>query len=390
MKIIIGTESFAPSISGVAIATEVLATNLAKSKNEVHVFAPDHPQADDKRYNFKVVRFKSRPNPFRQGFMVAKNPRKDVLREVLKIKPDIIHLQDPTNICTGLLKASQKLKIPIIISNHFSLDYLVSYVNWLKPFHPLIKFIFRKYLARYYNFCEWVICPTETNKKDLLSWGVKKPIEAISNGVDLERFYSWSDLKNLYLKYHLPQNPLVLYVGRIDQDKNLEVLIRAIPRVSKKINAHFVIAGSGNDLAKIKKLTRNLNIDQQVSFLGWIDHDSEDLPYLYQAATVFVIASPYETQSMVVMEAMAAGLPVVGPSSGALPELIKNGQNGFLFKPNDSQDLAKKLIEIFKDKNLQNKMRKNSLKIISAHQFQESIKKIKRIYEKVLASHQAK
>lgn len=388
MKIIIGTESFAPSISGVAIATEVLATNLAKSKYQVYVFAPAHPEADDKKYNFKIIRFKSRPNPFRQGFMVAKNPNEQVLRQVLKIKPDIIHLQDPTNIGTGLLKASKKLKIPIVVANHFSLDYLVSYINWLKPLHGVMKFGLRKYLARYYNRCDWVVCPTQTVKIDLISWGVKIPIEAISNGVDLERFYSYADLKNLYLKYHLPQNPIVLYVGRIDQDKNLEVLIRAIPKINGEINVHFVLVGNGKDIEKIKKLTRNLKIDQQVSFLGWIDHDSEDLTELYQAATVFVISSPHETQSIVVMEAMASGLPILGPASGALPELIKNGQNGFLFKPNDSEDLAKKLLLVFKDENLREKMKKNSLKIISDHQFQESIKKITKIYGKVLADRQ--
>jgi len=390
MKIVIGTESFAPSISGVAITTEVMASGLSKLGYQVYVFAPDHPQADDRNYNFKVIRFRSKPNPFRQGFMVAKSPSKEVLKHVLKIKPNLIHLQDPTNIGTGLLKASQKYKIPIVISNHFSLDYIVSYVNWLKPLHSLMKFGLRKYLARYYNLCDWVICPTETVKKDLVSWGVKKPVEAISNGVDLERFYSWSDLKDLYLKYHLPQNPIVLYVGRIDQDKNLEVLIRAIPEVLKKINAHFVVAGSGKDLVKIKKLTQDLKIDQQISFLGLVDHHSEDLPQLYQVSEVFVIPSPHETQSMVVMEAMASGLPIIGPDSGALPELIKNGQNGFLFEPADSVDLATKIIKILQDKDLRNKMKINSLKMISSHQYQESIKKIKRIYEKVLASHQAK
>ncbi|MBM2820800.1 MAG: glycosyl transferase group 1 [Candidatus Berkelbacteria bacterium] len=388
MNIIIGTESFAPNISGVAIATEVLATNLAKSKNAVYVFAPSHPQANDRNYNFEVIRFKSRPNPFRKGFMIAKKPKKEVLKQVLRIKPDIIHLQDPTNICTGLLKASQKLKIPIVISNHFSLDYIVSYVNWLKPLHPFVKFGLRKYLARYYNCCEWVICPTGTVKKDLLTWGVMIPVEAISNGVDLERFYSYADLKNLYLKYHLPQNPIALYVGRIDQDKNLGILIRAIPRVLEKINAHFVIAGSGNDLERIKKLARNLKIDQQISFLGWIDHNSGDLPQLYQASEVFVIPSPHETQSIVVMEAMASGLPIVGARSGALPELIKNGQNGFLYDPSDSDDLAGKIIEIFKDKNSIKTMGRKSLEIVSSHQFQESIFKIRKIYEKVLARRQ--
>lgn len=211
-------------------------------------------------------------------------------------------------------------------------------------------------------------------------------MEAISNNIDLERFYSFADLKNFYLKYHLPQNPIILYVGRIDQDKNLEVLIRAIPSVLKKVNVHFVIAGSGNDLSKIKKLTRDLKVDQKISFLGWIDHYSEDLPRLYQSAEVFVMPSPFETQSIVVMEAMAAGLPIVGARSGALPELISDQSNGFLFSPNDSQDLAAKITRICQDRTLKAKMRKNSLQVISGHQLHQSIEKIKKVYEKVLAN----
>lgn len=386
MKIIIGSESFAPSISGVATATEVMATGLAKIGYQVYIFAPDHPQANDKNYNFQVLRFRSRPNPFRKGFMVAHNPKKEVFRRVLEIKPEIIHLQDPTNIGTGLLKAGQKLKIPIVISNHFSLDYLISYVNYLKPIHSLMKFGLRKYLASYYNHCDWVVCPTETIKKDLLFWGVNKPIEAISNSIDLERFYSFVDLRDFYLKYHLPQNPIVLYVGRIDQDKNLDVLIRAIPLVLEKVNVHFVIAGSGQDLEKLQKLTRDLKIDQETSFLGWIDHYSEDLPRLYQAAEVFVMPSPCETQSIVVMEAMAAGLPIVGARSGALPELIDDQNNGFLFNPKDNQDLAAKIIKICQNEDLKAKMRKNSLQVISGQQFHQSIEKIKKVYEKVLAN----
>jgi len=390
MKIIIGTESFAPSISGVAVATEVLASGLSKSGYEVYVFAPDHPQADDQNYNFEVIRFKSRPNPFRQGFMIAKRPKKEVLREVRKIKPDLIHLQDPTNVCTGLLKAAQKLKIPIVVANHFSLDYIVSYINFLKPLHPVLKYVLKKYLVRYYNQCDWIVCPTETVKKDLLHWGLKKPIEAISNGVDLDRFYSYADLTAFYLKYHLPQNPIALYIGRVDQDKKIEVMIRAIPQVLAQTNIHFVIVGSGNDLVKTKKLAQRLGVDQKISFLGWIDHNSDDLLRLYQAAKIFVIPSPHETQSIVVMEAMAAGLPVIGPDSGALPELIKTGQNGFLFQPGESQDLATKIIRVAENAKLQGTMARQSLELILNHQSQESISKIRKIHEKILVNRSKK
>jgi len=167
-------------------------------------------------------------------------------------------------------------------------------------------------------------------------------------------------------------------------------MIRAIPQVLAQTNIHFVIVGSGNDLVKTKKLAQRLGVDQKISFLGWIDHNSDDLLRLYQAAKIFVIPSPHETQSIVVMEAMAAGLPVIGPDSGALPELIKTGQNGFLFQPGESQDLATKIIRVAENAKLQGTMARQSLELILNHQSQESISKIRKIHEKILVNRSKK
>lgn len=234
MKIIIGSESFTPNISGVAISTELLAENLS---------------------NY-----------------------------------------------SGLKAIVKRKKIPLVIINHFGLDYVISYLRWLKPIHPIIKKILTAYLVKFYNSCDEVICPTETVKQELSKWGIKTPITAISNGVDLARFFSYSSPVSIRLKFHLPINPIVLYLGRIDKDKSIEVLMKAMPKVIKETNAHFVIAGIGDELPKIKKLAEEI----------------------YQISTVFAISSAIEIQSIDILEAMVTGLPIVAAHAGALPELVKN------------------------------------------------------------------
>lgn len=385
MKIIIGTESFSPNISGVVVTTELLAENLAKRGHKVFVFAPSrglNTYFDPDFKKFKVLRLKAFKNPFRKGFFITLLPKREVAKAVSQIKPDLIHLQDPTSISTALLKVAKKKRIPVIITNHFSLEYVLSYVRYLRMIHGPLRKILKNYLVKFYNQCDFVFCPTETVKKDLVSWGVKTPIKAISNGVDLERFYSYSSPETLRLKFHLPPNPLVLYVGRIDKDKGLDVLIEAMPLVRKEVDAHFVLAGSGDELPRLEKKVVNLGLKGVVTFLGWIEHSREELPQIYQLASLFAIPSTIETQSIVTLEALASGLPVVAARAGALPELVKDGENGFLFS-NGPADMAKQIIRILKNKQIAKEMGQKSLQIVSRHQIGESFKKIVAIYENV-------
>ena len=388
MKIVIGSESFFPNVSGVAVHAELLARSLAKDGHEVYVFAPSrsfltHYDKDFKEY--KVFRLKSIKNPFRKNFRIAFFPQKQVLREIAKISPDIIHLQDPTSICSSLLKSAKKRKIKLVITNHFSLDYVISYVQYLKPIHSLLKKILMNYLSSFYNKADFIFCPTETVRKELLKWGVNTEIKAVSNGVDIDRFFSYSLPSSIRLKYHLPENRIVLYAGRIDKDKSIDVLINAIPLVLKKANAHFLLLGGGDLIPKMKKLTEELNIERAVTFFGQYDHDMEDLPKLYQIATVFSIPSAIETQSIVTLEAMASGLPIVSANAGALPELVKNGKNGYLFPKGDSNKMADSIIKILKSDEIQKSMKENSLLYVSNHQIEKSQNKIIKTYETILS-----
>lgn len=387
MKIIIGSESFAPNISGVATAAELLAKTLSKEGHKVWVMAPSRTQkshVDNSFKEFTVIRLRSIKNPFRKGFRVTLLPGKEIAKWVDEIKPDIIQLEDPTSICSQLLRAAKDRDIPVVVTNHFSLDYVISYLKWLKPFHPQLKYILKIYLSGFYNQCDYVTCPTQTVKDDLLHWGVKSPIVPISNGVDLDRFFAHSDLTEIYHKHHLPINPTVIYLGRVDKDKRIEVFIKMIPHVLKKFNAHFTIAGMGDEVPNMKKLARKLGVEREISWIGWIDRNTDEFAQIIQTATVFAIPSPIETQSIVTMEAMASGLPVVGANAGALPELIKDGENGYLFERDNSEDMADKIVKILKDKKLQEKMSKASLEFINIHQVGNCFDKIMKLYDELI------
>lgn len=374
MKVILATESFLPNISGVAVATENLANNLSKAGHEVYVFCPSrnfqsHIDKEFKRY--QVVRLKSINNPFRQGFRITAASHNEIYNRVREIAPDLIHLQDPATIGTNLRDAGRKLNIPIVITNHFSLEYALSYVRFLGIMVPLAKDALIKYLVNFYNKCDYVVTPTETFAKQVRSWGVTVPVKAVSNGIFFDRFqkkFTKDEILKFREKYHLPDNPSVLYLGRVDKDKSIDVLVNAAKEVVGKINAHFIIAGSGDEIDNIIKMTENLDIRNSFTFLGRIDHESDDFLEIYKSSTLFAIPSTIETQSLVTLEAMSCGLPVVATDANALPELVKPRLNGYLFPPADSHEMANYIIKIIQNRKLAIRMGHNSVHIASDHE----------------------
>jgi len=387
MKILLGSESFPPNVSGVATATKNLAVNLTKNGHQAFVLTPGNTfktKIDRKFPDYTVYRLKSIVNPFRRGYRITFVSIKEIEKLVDEIKPDVIHLQDPAVIGRLLCFVGRKRGIPVVITNHFSLEYALSYVRFLSPFIPVLRRGLIDYLVNFYNKCDQIVTPTETFRKQIESWGVKVPVKAISNGIEIEKFlekFSTKKIDALREKLHLPENPLVLYLGRVDKDKSIDVLVKAIPLVLKKINAHFAIAGSGGELEDIKNLARELNIENDITFVGFLDHNSDDFVCLYKSASIFAIPSTIETQSLVTLEAMSSGLPIVAADAGALPELVKEKRNGFLFKPGDEKELAKHIIGILSKKNMVKQMGSESVKIAMNHQMDKAFAEMLNLYQ---------
>ncbi|OQA04965.1 MAG: Alpha-monoglucosyldiacylglycerol synthase [bacterium ADurb.Bin400] len=367
MKVVIGSESFAPNISGVAIFAENLAHFLAGRGHEVWVIIPSRntKTAQDMSYkHLTVVRLGSMPNPFRRGFRITTFPRSKIKRVLQDIRPDIIHLQDPTSICSALLSFGNKNNIPVVITNHFSMEFILSYLNLLKPLHPHIERILAWHFSRFYNRCSLVTTPSSTAKNKILKWGITTPIAVLSNGINKKRFCPTNSVQDARKALGFPQKPVVLYTGRIDKDKSLPVLISAIPEVIKHVDAHFAFIGSGDQLEEMRAFAGSIGVGNYVSFTGPLNYNSDEFPLAYQAASLFATASTIETQSIVMLEALASGLPVVAANAGSLPEFVQDGVNGRLFAPGDHLECARAITTILQNDELRQKMGKKSLEVV--------------------------
>jgi len=390
MKIIYGLEVFFPHISGVTIVTNRLAMNFGRqlahrtwiitANTKAHFFKKTDPRG------YVLIRLPSYLNPFRPNFRTCYFARRYIRFLLKEIKPDVIHIQDPLFISQALAREAKKNKIPVILTQHSNLSFVAAYLP--KCLQKLGKKIYSQMLVNFINqYIDVVITPTETMKKDILSWGVKRPIKVISNGINLKFFKPGQPNPNFLKKYYLSEyitKPIVLYAGRLDKDKNLNTLMAAIPLVLKEIDCYFIFLGKGNLKDEMEKQAKIGGYFDKLKFLKPISPGDTNLPECYQAATVFVMPSAIEAQSLVTMEAMACGLPVVASRGGALPELIKDKENGLLVDPYQPQAFSQAIIDLLKNPEWAKKMGEKSLEMIQGHNFKLVLKKLADLYEQII------
>ena len=384
MRLLIATETYYPNISGVAVFSHNMAKKMVERGMEVFVIAPSpkFEEYTEEVDGIKIFRVASKINKFRKGYYVSKFPFKKVARFIEDARPDVIHLQDPAWISLSVLFKASKMQIPLVATNHFSLEYIISYLPYLKFIEPIFMKIASGYLDWFYSKCDIVTCPTQTVAKNFQKGKIKDRIRVISNGVDISRFLPhYGDINLVKKRWNIPlDKPLVLYVGRQDVDKNLITYIKAVPFVLKKLDACFVLVGNGTEQEKLKKAAKDLGVDKKVIFIDFVPHYAPILPKIYQAASLFVNPCPYETLSLVVLEAEASGLPIVAANAGALPEVVRHGVNGLLFKPFDVYDLAQKIITLLKNPDLMERMGQKSVELSETHLVEHTYSRFEDIY----------
>ena len=392
MRILLGLESYLPNISGVVVFTKRLATFLAGQRHAVEILTTSPlgwPSEEKDPADFTIRKVRGWKNPFRRDLRISFPwDRKEVGRIIKEFAPDIIHAQDLGFLCQMIRHEANRMGIPVIAHHHFSMEYVVSYV---KPqfIRPLVKPLVIHTAHHHYNRCQLVITPTEFSKRSLSGWGVKTPIVAVSNGTELARFKplgsaeldkEFEDRFDIWKREHT-----VLYTGRLDKDKNIWTLARAIPLVLKKMpDTQFFFIGEGTERKALEAWLRRFSWAKSVHLLGFIPHEDPALPKFYQLSDILWTASTIETQSITTLEGMAAGLPVVAANAGALPELVHEGDNGFLVEPYDADGFADAAIQILRDRELAKKFSKKSVEIASAHDASDSLARIFSLYRQVI------
>jgi glycosyltransferase involved in cell wall biosynthesis len=382
MKILIVSPTFFPDVNGASYFTRRLADYLYKMGHTVLVIAPSRFMHNE-NYNLNgvsVFGIRSFPTPI-NGFRIGQPIfiKNTIYQKVKEFSPDIIHLQSHFLFGKVVVKIARELRIPVIGTNHFMPENLTHYlhlpkkvINWVN------EFLWRDF-AKVFNQIPFVTTPTEI-AANLIRHRLKVPVIPVTCGIDLEAFNPKNDGEYLRKRYKIPkEKPVLLFVGRLDAEKRVGQVIEASAEALKKAAFTFVIGGKGFESNKLQKLADKLGIADSVIFTGFVP--DEDLPSLYAIADCFVIACPFELQCIVVMEAMATGLPIIAVNAGALPHLVEDGVNGELFPPGDVKILTNKIVDFMINKEKRNKMGIESLHLIEKHGIKTMIEQYLAIYQ---------
>jgi len=383
MKVLIATDNYYPNVNGASYFAQRLAYYLKKHYHSVLVIAPSRSRHEE-TFEYDGVQVHGIPSmplerirvPF--PIMAAIS----VEKAIKQFQPEIIHIQSHFAIGRNTVNTAKKLRIPIVGTNHFMPENLVHYFYAPKPVEMMIKNMGWAYSLKTLNRLDAVTSPTKIAAGLLETVGIKKPVAVISNGIDLQTFKPSNDGAYLAERYNIPAGkPVLLFVGRLDKEKFLDLVIRALAKVASQIPVTLVIAGVGAERNKLERLAADLNMQSNIIFTGFVP--DEDLPNLYTLADCFIMAGTAELQSIATMEAMASGLPVLAVRAMALPELVRNGENGFLFEHGNINQMAEQIVMLLGDESLRQKMDQASLQIIQSHNIDRVIEEFEALYKEV-------
>lgn len=387
MKIILANDTYFPDANGCAYFTHRLANELQKKGHKVLVIAPSIKMSSgySMRGGARVFGVRSVPILVHKGFRVSPPIMiKKLIRKAVKdFQPDVVHLQGHFFVARIVGEAARKLGIPTVGTNHFMPENLVHYFPLPRTTkEKLMRWAWKKFRL-VFDKLDIVTTPTQTAANLIIKHGFAKHVIPISNGIDLELFNPKNDGEYLKKKYDIPERKhVLLYVGRLDKEKNVDFILSSLPDALKKTKFHFVIAGKGDEQQKWQELVEILGLEEHVTFTGFVP--DEDLPNLYAMSDCFVIACDVELQSLVTMEAMASSLPVLAVDGGALPELVKPRENGFLFELDSTEKLSAQLVKIFSNHDLRQAMSKKSLEMIREHDIKKTVGEFEVLYESLL------
>lgn len=344
LKIVIGADTFAPHVNGAARFAERLAAGLVARGHDVHVMAPGKTHAPHGTFTeviegqaMTVHRIPShRYWPHDWLTFVFPWMSKHYSRKVLNnVKPDVVHIQSHINLGRGLAREARKRGIPIVATNHVMAENILDFTT-LPP--VLDKVVVRLAWAdakRTFDMTRAVTTPTRKAADFLESTIDIHDVIPISCGIEASNYtpdYTARDANRL------------VFVGRLTTEKQIDVVLRAMNKLDPSLDVTFDIIGNGDQRRNLEQVVKELDLGDRVTFHGLTS--DEELRATLSRASVFVIASIAELQSIATMEAMASGLPVVAADAVALPHLVHDGENGYLFEPGNVDDLAAKLTTV--------------------------------------------
>ncbi len=324
MRIALFTETFLPKVDGIVTRLRHTVEHLQRSGNEVIVFAPDGGITEYK--GARVYGVTGFPLPLYPELKMAL-PRPAIGHALEEFQPDIIHVVNPAVLGLAGLYYGKSLKIPLVASYHTHLPQYLQHYNL-----GMLEGLLWELLKSAHNQAQLNLCTSTAMVEELTSHGIER-VDLWQKGVDTELFHP--ELATEEMRSHLslgyPQHPLLLYVGRLSAEKEIE---RIKPVLAAIPDARLALVGDGPHRASLEQHFAGT----PTHFVGYLT--GRDLGSAFASADAFIFPSRTETLGLVLLEAMAAGCPVVAASSGGIPDIVTSGVNGFLFDPQTGDEGA--------------------------------------------------
>ena len=378
LRILIGAETYPPDVNGAARFAERLATGLVGRGHEVHVVAPSPIGAAmcEVRDGVTVHGVRSRRYYKHAGFQFCLpwEAFPDTAALIDAIDPDVVHSNAHMVVGRGIVKAAHRSGRPLVATNHLMPENLVAYAPIPRVLRRVYFELAWRDLGRIFGKADVVTAPTPRAVELLVRRAGLREAFPVSCGIDLERYHG--------VQRTSCDVPTVLFVGRLDQEKRVDELIRAFAALPAGLPGRLEVVGEGARRGEWTALAASLGVADRVRFRGFVSE--QELLEAYAAADLFCMPGVAELQSLVTLEAMAAGLPVVAADAMALPHLVRPGRNGWLYTPGDVPELATRIAALLGDPATRRRMGAASREIVAAHAIDATLSRFEDIYEQVV------
>ncbi len=386
MRILIASTTYYPALNGQAIFTTNLARELAKRGHEVQVLFPfdQTQQVRQDGVHLRAVRSFSLTAVHGDSY-VPWFPARTVREVFNKFDPEIVHIQDHYPLSRAVVLEAGKRGIKRLGTNHFMPENLAPYVPVISRIKPVYNWILWHWMLETYNRLNVATAQSRVAAELIRAQGLRIPVLSASCGIDLRRFHPdpQTDRQACRRRYGLdPDRILFLFVGRVDREKRVDVLLHAMQKLQRR-DIQLVIAGKGTTSNELQALAKELGVEDRVRFTGFIPH--EDLHVLLNSVDIFTMPSEAELLSIASLEAMACGRPVLLADAVALPDLVTPGVNGYLFKAGDASEAARYMNLLADQRQRWDEMGRASLEKARFHSLDNTVQRYEILYRALLA-----
>ena len=356
MRILMISDVYFPRINGVSTSTQIFREELIRRGHTVTLIAPHYPNSPEED---DIIRIPSRQVLFDPEDRMMKGKEVMALLPMLRNEHyDLLHIQTPFVAHHLGIKLAAALNIPCIETYHtFFEEYLFHYV-------PFVPKAWMRALARYFtrkqcNAVDSVVVPSTAMSEILEHYGVTTSMKIIPTGMELDKFHGCNGAA-FRAHYRIPPSrPTLVHIGRVAHEKNIDFLLRMLQQLRMQIaDVLLIIAGEGPALPHLRKLTDKLGLRDHVLFVGYLSR-ADALLDCYCAGNAFVFASRTETQGLVLLEAMALGVPVVSTAVMGTKDILQP-QRGALVAQEDPVKFAETVKHLLDNEFLHKRLSKEA------------------------------